>query len=107
MGDKLGNLNCLVQYLRICFRRRFPSLSVQLLNTQALFINRTTQRTNEDHKGPNKASPRPAMVIAHPERVKQWSERPIAVVVVEVVVVMKGKEKRKWKREGEVGSYAL
>jgi hypothetical protein len=29
------------------------------------------------------------------------------VVVVEVVVVMKGKEKRKWKREGEVGSYAL
>jgi hypothetical protein len=33
------------------------------------------------------------MVIAHPESDKQWSERPIVVVVVEVVVVMKGKEK--------------
>jgi hypothetical protein len=33
-GINLENLNCLVQYSRICFRRRFPSLSVQLLNTQ-------------------------------------------------------------------------
>jgi hypothetical protein len=33
------------------------------------------------------------MVIAHPESDKQWSERPIVEVVVEVVVVMKGKEK--------------
>jgi hypothetical protein len=38
------------------------------------------------------ASPRAAIVIPHPERVKQWSKRPIVVVVV---VVIKGKEKRK------------
>jgi hypothetical protein len=29
------------------------------------------------------------------------------VVVVVVVVVIKGNEKRKWKREGKVGSYTL
>lgn len=38
------------------------------------------------------ASPRAAIVIPQPERVKQWSESPIVVVVV--VVVIKGKEKR-------------
>ena len=46
-----------------------------------------------------------AIVIPHPERVRQWSERPIAVVVVMVVVAIKGKEKGKWKQEGKVGSY--
>jgi hypothetical protein len=43
------------------------------------------------------------MVMAHPERVKQWSVRPIVTAVVVVVgigsVVMKGKEKRKRKRD--------
>jgi hypothetical protein len=39
-----------------------------------------------------------AIALPHPERVKQWSERPI------VVVVIKGKWKRKWKRGGKVGT---
>jgi hypothetical protein len=48
-------------------------------------IHLTTQKRNKDQKGPNTASPRAAIVIPHPERVKQWSERPVAVVVVLVV----------------------
>ena len=54
---------------------------------QTFIANRATQKTNLDQKGPKTASPRATIVIAHPERDKQWSERPMVVVVVVIVVV--------------------
>jgi len=54
---------------------------------ESLSIPRITQKTIKDKKGPNISSPRPATVIAHRERVNQWSVRPIVTAVVVVVVL--------------------
>jgi len=45
------------------------------------------QKTIKDQKGLDSTSLRLATVMAHPERVKQWSVRPIVIAVMVVVVL--------------------
>jgi hypothetical protein len=45
---------------------------------------------HQDHKGPRVAIPRAAIVIAHPDRVRQWSERPFVLVTVEFMIGVDG-----------------
>ena len=46
------------------------------------------KKTNFDQKGPIIVSPRATIVIAQPDKDKQWSERPLGVLGGGVVVAM-------------------